>query len=505
MTRKTFLTASLAGLYQAKAEPFIVAPYLQIGRQAAVGAQTEMEVLWHGRDDSESWAVQYRGSGEMLWRKAEPPDHRPIRLFSEGNDVLRVESWSNGNDDYGKPARTSSYSTVRLPTIEPHRVWKARLTGLAPGSRFDYQVMLNGKTVFQAEGRTRPGKGQRARIAFVSDFGDPIPPPRAIAHRIFLQQPDVVVMPGDIVYLHGRVSEYRLCHFPNYNNDLAGHATGAPLLRSIPTMAGLGEHDTGTNVGNPAPHDILGYYFYWSQPLNGPSLKIGDSSVFPIKPEDARQKALLESAGQNFPVMAHFSADVGDVHFTFLDTARHVDWNNPALRGWLQEDLARVPEDMWKVVICYLPLFHSGKDYQRQKMRIISEIVQQQNVSLMIGGMHHSFQRSKPVLYRPYSRTLGAVKDYDIVLPGEFTIDSAYDGRKNLTPKGIIHVVTGSGGHEMHNGEQTQNPATWQPFTQTYIADRYSFSLIDATRSQLEFRQLDESGAELDAFLLKRG
>ena len=57
----------------------------------------------------------------------------------------------------------------------------------------------------------------------------------------------------------------------------------------------------------------------------------------------------------------------------------------------------------------------------------------------------------------------------------------------------------------MHNREQTQNPGTWQPFTQTYIADRYSFSLIDVTRSQLEFRQLDESGAELDAFLLKRG
>jgi hypothetical protein len=522
MTRKTFLATTFYGLRQLHAfqesvpreeiaqivrgnsGPFVEKPYLQIGRSRSVGSDTEIEVLWHARDEPQPWSVLYKGKAETEWRKSAAPDSQPVRLWSDDHDQLRLESWSTGKDEYGNPARINSYSTVPLPTIEPHRVWKARLTGLKAGARFDYQVLLDGKPVFAADGRTRPARGQRARIALVADFGDPLPAPRAIAHRILVEQPDVVVMPGDMVYLHGRVSEYRRGYFPNYNSDVASPSTGAPLLRSIPTIAGLGEHDTGTNSGNPAPHDILGYYLYWSQPLNGLPLRIGDPCVFPISPTDARQKALLESAGSNFPIMAHFSADVGDIHFTFVDTARHVDWKNPALREWLRQDLAHAGRDMWKVMICYLPLFHSGKDYQRQKMRIIADIVQEQGVSLMIGGMHHSYQRTRPLLYRAYSQTLGVVKDYDMVLPGEFSIDTNYDGLRNQTPRGVIHIVTGTGGHEMHNQDQTRRPATWQPYTHRYASDRYSFTLLDATQDKLEARQLDEEGNELDSYAIRR-
>jgi hypothetical protein len=492
----------LARLTEGPKGPFIELPYLQLGDEPGVsGATTSALVLWHSRDEQQNWGVRVRTKGDSVWRQVTEIDYQPIRLWSDGRDKLPIEHWSDGKDEYGRPTRVNTTEIVALPTIEAHRVWSARLGGLRPGESFDYEVLLGEQKVFSASGKSRPTRGQPLHLAIAGDLGDPLPAPRQIAYQIHRQQPDLMIIPGDIVYSSGRVSEYRRCHFMNYNNDVASASTGAPLLRSVLTAGGLGEHDTGLAM---TAHDLLGYYFYWSTPLNGPRKRLGDTNVFPLKPEDARQKALIESAGKKFPKMAHYSFDAGDAHFTFVDTAKHVDWQDPMLRDWLRNDLQSVPEGVWKVVICYLPLFHSGKDYQREKMRIIADILQEQKVSLVFSGMHHSYQRSKPLLYKPYASYLGLVKDYDLVLPGEITLDKKYDGRKNARPQGPMYVVTGTGGHELINPEQTARPDTWQPFTETYVADRHSFTMLDVSAGEITGRQLDADGKEIDGFVLQR-
>jgi len=44
---------------------------------------------------------------------------------------------------------------------------------------------------------------------------------RPIAYQAFLQKPDYVVVPGDIVYEEGRIPEYREVFYPVYNSDIA--------------------------------------------------------------------------------------------------------------------------------------------------------------------------------------------------------------------------------------------------------------------------------------------
>ena len=51
----------------------------------------------------------------------------------------------------GRRPRNLTYRTVDLPGVEPHRVYRAALTGLAPGGMFAYRVQKGGEAVFSAE------------------------------------------------------------------------------------------------------------------------------------------------------------------------------------------------------------------------------------------------------------------------------------------------------------------------------------------------------------------
>ena len=89
--------------------------------------------------------------------------------------------------------------------------------------------------------------------------------------------------------------------------------------------------------------DGLAYFYYWDQPLNGPSAAPGGPLAPPLKGSADRQKAFLDAAGTAFPRMANFSFDYGNAHWTVLDANAYVDWTDPALRAWVEADLAAGP------------------------------------------------------------------------------------------------------------------------------------------------------------------
>src|SRR4029079_4569802 len=113
-----------------------------------------------------------------------------------------------------------------------------------PGEEFGYQVSRQGASVFSARARARKPVGQPVRFAVLGDTGAGTAVEAALANRIGIAKPDFVFIPGDVAYHNGLLSDYDLRFFPMYNADEASAIHGAPLLRSIPFLVAVGNHDS---------------------------------------------------------------------------------------------------------------------------------------------------------------------------------------------------------------------------------------------------------------------
>jgi glycerophosphoryl diester phosphodiesterase len=71
-------------------------------------------------------------------------------------------------------------------------------------------------------------------------------------------------------------------------------------------------------------------------------------------------------------------------------------------------------------------------------------------------------------------------------------------------PQGVIYLVTGAGGAGLYNPEQQDKPETLQPFTDKYIANIHSFTVVEINGKQMLIKQLDEDGKELDRFTVTK-
>ncbi len=212
--------------------PFLVKPYLQLGHAPAAG---KLVLMWHAADADDDWSVEYQPGPGTRWQAAKEPTAR----------------------------------RVAVSHIEPHRVYHAALTGLEPGVKFAYRVSRKGTRVFEAEARAPKVAHQPHRFVAFGDCGAGTPEQKAVAYRAFLSKSDYVMIPGDIVYGRGLATEYRDKFWPIYNADDASPSSAAPLLRSNLFVAAAGNHDIGSRDLAKYP-DGLAYFYYWSQPLNGP-------------------------------------------------------------------------------------------------------------------------------------------------------------------------------------------------------------------------------------------
>ena len=129
--------------------------------------------------------------------------------------------------------------------VDPHRVFHADFAGLKPGSSFLYHVLKDGKEVFAAEAKAPPSADQKYRFVAFADIGAETTVQKRLTTLAFAEKPDFVVVPGDIVYERGLISEYRTRFWPIYNADKADSA-GALLLRAVPMISAPGNHDLDT-------------------------------------------------------------------------------------------------------------------------------------------------------------------------------------------------------------------------------------------------------------------
>ena len=139
-------------------------------------------------------------------------------------------------------------------------------------------------------------------------------------------------------------------------------------------------------------------------------------------------------------------------------------------------------------------------------MRALSPILEAGKVDMVFNGHVHNYQRSFPLTFKPDNAGTLLVGGRDLKTPrgrvinGVWTLDKAFDGKADTTPRGIIYLVTGAGGQHLYNPEQQGVPDSWQGFTDKFVSTVHSLTVVDVDGKSLTVRQLTADGAEVDQF-----
>lgn len=449
---------------------FLQKPYLQLGSSSKLSSNESAALLWHTLDIDAPWSSEVKIDGETEWRK---------------QDVKMLRR-------------------IDVRGIAKHRVYQSTLTDLKPGQPFDYRVLLSGRPVFQSHGRARRPAGESHRIAIYGDMSQDSNGQKAVAYRIHQAQPEYLLSVGDVVYSRGLASEYYKKYFPIYNCEKATEGQCAPLLRSFPTVAVPGNHDTPSKIDLGVLPDALAYYYYWNQPLNGPIAGRDAGN----QPEIRGSKAAVDEFYQtapNFPQMGMFSFDYGDVHWTMLDSNSYVDWTDPKLREWVRQDLRSAKKAAWRFVAMHHPAFQSSRHhFDDQWMRLLADIFEEEGVDVVFAGHVHNYQRSAPLRFKVDAKQAATRPMIKGKIDGEFKIDRNFDGTAKTKPDGVIYLVTGAGGASLYDGAQENDPKSWQKYTVRFASSTHSFTSVDVSSERLLFLQIAGDGRELDRFTITR-
>jgi len=444
---------------------FLAKPYLQLGKRSS---PQSLQLLWHAPISNDVWLAEYKNNGETEWKRA----------------------------------TDQKFSTIAVGKIAPFSVYSTSFTSLKPGTTFQYRVSKNGKVIFSSEAESLKSPGQPYRIAISGDMGAGSNTAKKIAYEIFKTKPDMLAIAGDIVYNRGLASEYTTKFWPVYNKDDAD-TLGAPLMRSIPFVASVGNHDASTRDLNTYP-DALAYYHFWEQPLNGPNGKEGGAFVPALVGSDANKKAFYDGAGDKYPNMTNFSFDQGNAHWTVIDSNPYVDWNVSTLRDWVAKDLVAAANATWRFVLYHHPCFNSSRaHYEQQQMRLIAPILEKGKVDIVFAGHVHNYQRTYPMTFVPDNQGSQLVAGANNtktgkVVNGRWTLDKNFDGKRKTKLNGVIYITTGAGGQGLYNPEQTKDKDSWQKFTVNFESRVHSFTVMDVNGNTLVLRQLDINGKEVD-------
>lgn len=453
---------------------FVVKPYLQIGRSPG---PTNLTLMWHTADENVNWDVEWRMPKSQTWVRAEPPKR----------------------------------TKVAVTGITPRLILNSNLVNLESGKRFEYRLLKNGQPVFQSDAIAPKSAGQPYRFVAFGDVGAGTPEQKKMAERAWLSKPDMVVVPGDIVYEYGLITEYDKNFWPTYNADQHS-VTGVPLMRQVPMFTVPGNHDIDNRDLNRFP-DGLAYFFFWEQPLNGPVGIEGGPIVPKLLANETNRRQFLDAAGDAYPRMANYSFDYGNTHWTVLDSNPYVDWTNKELQDWVAKDLAHSKNATWHIVTFHHPGFNSSNEHlEQQQMRLLAPIFEAGKVDLVLNGHLHNYQRTYPMTFKSSKGRNGTLlvggKDGTVirgrVINGRWTLDKKFDGKTRTRPQGVIYLITGAGGKELYDVDQHDAPDSWQPFTKRFVSNVHSLTIVDVNEKALKLQQVTADGKQVDAFTISK-
>ncbi|CAN5768377.1 hypothetical protein BH11PSE12_BH11PSE12_33350 [soil metagenome] len=447
---------------------FIAKPYLQLGSNGGLA------IVWQiAGQPTDQTAGQNAAPNEAQWQ---------------------FETMKDGKWTPGPPI---SRRLLSIDSIEPIELNSVDVTKSGIKA-FDYRLLKNGTVVFSAHANARAESPAHYKFAVMGDCGADTLAQRKVAYQLDIAKPNFILITGDIVYPDGRASEYMHHFFPIYNNENTSPTEGAPLMRSILMAAVPGNHDIGKaalfDVRNMSVFpDSLAYFYEWLQPLNGPGV-FGKPNTPQLLHNSSRQQRFRVAAGGNYPAMSTFFFDLGNARFLMLDADHYMDWSNKEWRKWLDDALAGAKDKKWRFVLYHQTAFNSDQShFSEQRMRVISDILEKNDVRIVFCGHVHNYQRTFPLHFKPNPM------DARGMVGGEMEL--ATKGA-SMRAGEIVYITTGGGGGPLTGSQISMTPAKWQPFTEKFIAQTHSFSLVDVSGDKLTFKQISEDGVELDKFTL---
>lgn len=284
---------------------------------------------------------------------------------------IPTEGWV----EYG-PGDALTSRSASTPVGTNHQM---TLENLGPGRLYSYRVVArspDGRTAATVPRAFRVfNSAGPVRFAVTADVGTGRTLQYAMARVLRQAVPDLVLMPGDLVY-------------PQFNRnraDFRWFSVYAEHLRSTPYFVVAGNHD----VTYASDHSFLEHF---AMPENGPLLR--------------------ERPGSGAGPEGHwaYSFDCGDVHFVGLYVPILLpDYDLPEDSeqiAWLEQDLA-ASNRPWKVVFLHHPLFSSGPhgrddfngngwaDTLELGARLLP-VFQAHGVQLVFSGHDHIYERHTP-------------------------------------------------------------------------------------------------------------
>lgn len=286
--------------------------------------------------------------------------------------------------------------------------YTAKLDGLEPDTVYCYNVLdSNGEDLMSGVGfRTAPADDSTGtvRFAVLGDSGEGSEDQAALLEQIPSVPFDFIVHVGDMAYESGTFAEFQKNYFDYYDE----------LLRHFSVFPVPGNHEYETADAGPY------------------------RSVFDL-PNNERW----------------YSFDWGNVHFVALDT-EHI---TPEQIRFLDKDLAQTDKP-WTIAFFHRPPYSSGAHGSDTKAReAFSPILQKHDVSLVLNGHDHHYERVNP-------------------------------------QGGIPYIVTGGGGAATY-------PVTPSDFT-GFAIEVIHFLYITADDQELVVHAIDASGQEFDQLVLER-
>ena len=443
-----------------QATPFVTPPYLQLGESFGQG---ELSVVWHGSPAGPALDLELRRGSAAAWQ--------PIEAVERLEMIDRV------------------VFTAALPVGQS-------------GEPFAYRFLSDRQVVFEAGGFAPSLPGQPMRIVVTGDGGDGGEEQRALARQILAEHRAgpiaLALLTGDLVYPCGQREEYDQSFFPVYNGD-PGEADSAPLMRELPFVGALGNHDVGDKgfwIFDRCTPDYS-YLAFWRHPSSRAPLPITPGHP-PKSPADT-----FPYPAEALPDLlsgANFSFTWGDVHMAVLDSNKYVDWSDPDLLAWLNADLEGAQASRWRLVALHHPPFHLSDAHEEQQwMRALAPVFERHRVAMVIAGHVHNFQWLGGVRFTPDPEALAGFESGERGrLEGRLEFASSEAG----TASGPVYVVSGAGGHNLKD-QQMQCPHDLTPAPANCLTsvvvhgDGPSLTLLDVTPEALVLRQVTAGGEVL--------
>jgi hypothetical protein len=526
ISARTLVLAAILSLVvtaAARSQTVLVLPYVQPGDGRTLTGTDVKVIHWLTDQTPGDFRVDFYLPGDAVravrpervaldFPAAKPQPKKsakPRRTASTGLDQTTNPA-AQEEDDPSKTAKTNEpkakKTKIALPPERDQHYFKysARIDNLPFNAEICYSVRLGGRTIRESSFRTRATPDRWARCVLVGDMAQNSKAQDAVAYHISRCCPEFLVALGDIVYPTGRVSQYMHHFWDTYNNVAEpSPRRGAPLMASVTFYPVLGNHDIGAGLAY-AP-DALAAYHFFSPPEGGPGEGPWTTPLGKDQSAAAKFRALTQ---HSYPNLDAYSFDYGPAHFVVLNDNRGLKITAQKFLDWLRSDL-KAATGQWKFVCYHVPGFHSSwTHYPEQQARLLQPVFEECGVTMTFAGHVHNYQRTVPLKFVPVSKQ--PLKT--VMVNGEFTLDTEFDGVHKTRPSGVIHIVAGGGGAGLYGPglEKTSEylrewyQSNYADFTARMVADKHSFVVLDLSPERLELQAIGANGALLDHIAVTR-